>query len=255
MNERKPVLNFFAVSIFPEMFKIFCSFGIFKKALEKKLIGFQAINLRDYTTDKHRTTDDYQYGGGHGMVMKVEPFFRFYDAFVEKYGEKPTVILPTPKGRLFNNELAMELSKKGNLIFFCGRYEGIDERISVLVDYEVSIGDYVLSGGELPAMVMMDAISRFVPGVVGDFRSVQEDSITMGLLDYPHYTRPEEFRGLRVPEVLLSGDHKRVELFRLKESIKLTALRRPDLFLKKDFTKQEKMAILEILRELLDGAQ
>jgi len=251
MNEKKPLLNFLALSIFPEMFEALSKFGIFKKALDKGLIGFRAINLRDYTTDKHRTTDDYQYGGGHGMVMKLEPFFRFYDEFVEKHGEKPTVILPTPKGQLFNNDLALELSKKKNLVFFCGRYEGIDERVNVLVDYEISIGDYVVSGGELPAMVMMDAISRFVPGVVGDFKSVEEDSITMGLLDYPHYTRPEDFRGLKVPKVLLSGDHKKVELFRIKESIKSTALRRPDLFLKKDFTKVEKLAILEVLRELL----
>lgn len=255
MNKKKPLLNFLVLSIFPEMFELFSKFGVFKKALNQGLIGFKAINLRDYTTDKHRTTDDYQYGGGYGMVMKVEPFFRFYDEFVERNGEKPTVILPTPRGQLFNNDLALELSKKKNLVFFCGRYEGIDERVNVLVDYEISIGDYVVSGGELPAMVMIDAISRFVPGVIGNSRSVKEDSITMGLLDYPHYTRPENFRGLRVPEVLLSGDHKKVELFRIKESIKDTVLKRPDLFLKKDFTEVEKLAILEILKELLKDAE
>lgn len=255
MNQNKPALSMFAVSIFPDMFEIFRGFGIFKKALDKGIISFEAIDLRDYTTDKHRTTDDYQYGGGYGMVMKVEPFFKFYDEFVEKYGEKPTVILPTPKGRIFSNELAFELSKKNYLVFFCGRYEGIDERVNVIVDYEISIGDYVVSGGELPAMVMMDAISRFVPGVVGDYRSVQEDSITMGLLDYPHYTRPQEYRGMKVPEVLLNGDHGKVELFRLKESIKSTVLRRPDLFLKKDFTMNEKRAILELIRELLKDAE
>ena len=237
------------VTIFPDMVEVVKKYGVVAKAVENGLVEIRVENLRDYTTDKHRTVDDYPYGGGTGMVMKPEPFFRFYESYVERYG-KPYVILTSPQGRTFNYEIAEELSKKDNIVILCGRYEGIDERVMEIVDDEISIGDYILTGGELPAMVITDAVVRLVPGVV-ERESVERESFHQGLLDHPVYTRPYEFRGKRVPDVLLSGDHERIELWRRKESIKKTIMKRPDLFVKKQLDEMDKLAIIELFKELM----
>jgi len=237
------------VTIFPDMVEVVKKYGVVAKAVENGLVEIRVENLRDYTTDRHRTVDDYPYGGGTGMVMKPEPFFRFYESYVERYG-KPYVILTSPQGRTFNYEIAEELSKKDNIVILCGRYEGIDERVMEIVDDEISIGDYILTGGELPAMVITDAVVRLVPGVV-EKESVERESFHQGLLDHPVYTRPYEFRGKRVPDVLLSGDHERIELWRRKESIKKTIMKRPDLFVKKQLDEMDKLAIIELFKELM----
>ncbi|ACJ74569.1 tRNA (guanine-N1)-methyltransferase [Thermosipho africanus TCF52B] len=241
------------LTIFPEMVEVIKKYGVISRAVQENKIEINIFNLRDFTSDKHRTVDDYPFGGGPGMVMKPEPFFRFYDFYVQAFG-KPHTILTSPQGRTFNNDLVKELSLKENLLIICGRYEGIDERVMELVDDEISIGDYVLTGGELPAMVMIDAISRFVPGVISD-ESVIEESFNTGLLDHPHYTRPREFNGRKVPEVLLEGNHEKIELWRRKMSLKKTIQRRPDLFLKKEFDEVDKIALLELLRELINDVK
>ncbi|PLV55798.1 tRNA (guanosine(37)-N1)-methyltransferase TrmD [Thermotoga sp. SG1] len=238
------------VTIFPEMVEVVKKYGVIARAVERGIVEINVENLRDYTTDRHRTVDDYQYGGGYGMVMKPEPFFRFYENYVEKHG-KPYVILTSPQGRIFNYKIAEELSKKDDIVIFCGRYEGIDERVMSIVDDEISIGDYILTGGELPAMVITDAIVRLVPGVV-ERESVERESFHQGFLDHPVYTRPYEYRGMKVPEVLLSGDHQKVELWRRKESIKKTIMKRPDLFLSKELDELDKLAIIELFRELME---
>ncbi len=241
------------VTIFPQMFKPFLEYGVLGQAIDEGKIEVEVYNLRDFTTDRHRTVDDYPFGGGPGMVMKAEPFFRFYDFYTERYG-KPHVILTSPQGEVFSNEKAMELSKRDNVVILCGRYEGIDERVMEIVDEEISIGDYVLTGGELAAMVIVDATSRFVPGVV-DEESVKKESFMDGLLDHPVYTRPREIRGKKVPEVLLSGDHEKIEVWRRKESLKKTILKRPDLFMKKEsFDRIDKLAMIELVRELIGSA-
>lgn len=241
------------LTIFPEMVEVIKKYGVISRAVQENKIEINIFNLRDFTSDKHRTVDDYPFGGGPGMVMKPEPFFRFYDFYVQAFG-KPHTILTSPQGRTFNNDLVKELSLKENLLIICGRYEGIDERVMELVDDEISIGDYVLTGGELPAMVMIDAISRFVPGVISD-ESVIEESFNTGLLDHPHYTRPREFDGRKVPEVLLEGNHEKIELWRRKMSLKKTMQRRPDLFLKKEFDEVDKRALLELFKELINNVK
>lgn len=246
-------LKISVLTIFPEMVEVIKKYGVISRAVQENKIEINIFNLRDFTSDKHRTVDDYPFGGGPGMVMKPEPFFRFYDFYVQAFG-KPHTILTSPQGRTFNNDLVKELSLKENLLIICGRYEGIDERVMELVDDEISIGDYVLTGGELPAMVMIDAISRFVPGVISD-ESVIEESFNTGLLDHPHYTRPREFNGRKVPEVLLEGNHEKIELWRRKMSLKKTMQRRPDLFLKKEFDEVDKRALLELFRELINSVK
>lgn len=247
-------MRFSVVTIFPEMLESFKKFGVVAQAIAEGIIEVNVYNLRDFTTDKHRVVDDYPFGGGPGMVMKAEPFFKFYDFYLENFGE-PYVVLTSPQGRIFDNGKAMELAKKENLVIFCGRYEGIDERVMDVVDEEISIGDYVLTGGELAAMVIIDATSRFVPGVV-DEESVKRESFMDDLLDHPVYTRPRSVRGKDVPEILLSGDHERIEIWRRKESIKKTILKRPDLFLKKEgFDRIDKLSIIELVRELIENAR
>lgn len=238
------------VTIFPDMVKVVKEYGVIAKAIKEGKLIIDVVNLRDYATDKHRTVDDYPFGGGPGMVMKPEPFFRFYDEYVEKFG-KPYVVLTSPQGKVLNTKTAENLAKKEKLVILCGRYEGIDERVMNLVDEEISIGDYILTGGELPAMVIVDAVSRFVPGVVNE-ESLKRESFHSGLLDYPNYTRPREYRKLKVPEILLSGDHKEIEIWRRKESILRTIIKRPDLFLKKDLDKNDKIAIIKLVRELME---
>jgi tRNA (guanine37-N1)-methyltransferase len=246
-------MRFSVVTIFPEMVETLKKYGVIAQAVADGKLEIEVFNLRDFATDRHRTVDDYPFGGGPGMVMKAEPFFRFYDFYIEKYG-KPYVILTSPQGSVFDNEKAMELSKKENIVIFCGRYEGIDERVMDLVNEEISIGDYVLTGGELAAMVIIDATSRFVPGVV-DEESVEKESFMNNMLDHPVYTRPRKIRGKKVPEVLLSGDHEKIEIWRRKEALKKTILKRPDLFMKKEnFDRIDKIALIELVKELMKNA-
>jgi tRNA (guanine37-N1)-methyltransferase len=221
------------ISIFPEMFEAVTRYGITRVAIESGDISLTLYNPRDYTSDRHRSVDDRPYGGGPGMVMKPEPLAGCIDA-AKKAIQGPVIYL-SPQGRVLDQELAKELSAYGGMILLAGRYEGIDERIvSTRVDMEISIGDYVLAGGELPAMVLVDSIARLLPGVLGNEKSALEDSFSDGLLDCPHFTRPEIFEGHEVPPVLMSGDHEKIRQWRQAQSRARTKLRRPDLFEKQD---------------------
>jgi len=235
------MLNFTVITIFPEMFSSPLSHSILKKAQEKGLISVRLVDLRDYATDRHRITDDYPYGGGQGMVMKPEPLAAAIEDS-KKSRTKPKVILLSPRGRLFDQSEAHRLAQENELVFICGRYEGVDERVKSFVDDELSVGDYTLSGGELAAMTVIDAVTRLIPGVLGNPKSSEEESFSEGLLEFPQYTRPEEFKGMRVPEVLLSGDHERIKRWRREMSLRLTRERRPDLFENAPLTPEEKKA-------------
>lgn len=223
-------MNYHILTLFPEMVLNGLHTSIIGRAAEKGLLSIEAIDIRGYSTDKHRHVDDYPYGGGAGMVMQPMPICDAYDDLCEKIGKKPRVIYMTPQGKVFNQKIAQELAKEEDLVFLCGHYEGIDERALELIatDY-LSIGDYVLTGGELPAMVMIDCISRLIPGVLNNDTSAEFESFHDNLLEYPQYTRPEEYKGLKVPEVLLSGHHKNIDAWRREQSIKRTLERRPDL--------------------------
>ena len=233
------MLNFTVITIFPEMFASPLGHSILKKAQEKGLISVRTVDLRDYATDRHRTTDDSPYGGGQGMVMKPEPLVAAIED-ARKTLANPRVVLLAPQGRLFTQEQAARLAQEKELVLICGRYEGIDERVKGFVDEELSIGDYTLSGGEPAAVVVIDAVTRLIPGVLGNVKSSQEESFADGLLEYPHYTRPEEFRGMKVPEILLSGDHDKVRSWRRQMSLKVTRRRRPDLFHKAPLAAEER---------------
>jgi len=240
------------ITIFPGMFQGPFEESILKRAREKGILKINVHNLRDFTTDKHKTVDDYPYGGGAGMVMKPEPIFTAVEHLLDQSrSEKaPRIILMCPQGEVFNQEKAKELAQEEHLIFLCGHYEGIDERVrDYLVTEEISIGDYVLTGGELPAMVIIDSLARMIPGVVKEEESIQQDSFYTGLLDYPQYTRPAEFRSWPVPEILLSGHHEKVAFWRKKESLRKTWLRRKDLLEKRILSKEEKKMLEEIREE------
>lgn len=227
------------ISLFPDMFTALQS-GITGRALKEGTLQFHFWNPRDFATDKHKSVDDRPYGGGPGMVMMAEPLKAAIAAAKLAAPSPPLVIFLSPQGRIFTQAAAQQLSMHSSIIFLAGRYEGIDERvIQEDIDEEWSIGDYILTGGELAAMVMIDAISRCLPGVVGDAESVSQDSLSTGLLKYPQYTRPESLNGHRVPDVLLSGHHRQIEEWRLKESLGRTWLRRPDLLAEKNLTQQE----------------
>jgi tRNA (guanine37-N1)-methyltransferase len=242
--------KFHAVTIFPEMLKAYLGFSILKRAIQSSLMSVEVHNLRDYTSDRHKTVDDYPYGGGSGMVMKPDPFFSIAEALWPDK-EKRRIILLSPRGRLFNQDTADELYREEKeIVFFCGRYEAIDQRVSDhLVDEEISIGDYILTGGELPALVIIDAVARLIPGVLGDYGSTEEESFSWGLLDYPQYTRPEHYRGMSVPDVLLSGNHAEINRWRKKEAIKITLEKRPDLLGKYVLTDTDKKLLTEIKEE------
>lgn len=255
-------MNFHILTLFPEMVMGGLSTSITGRAMEKGIISVEAVNIRDYSKDKHRHVDDAPYGGGAGMVMQPEPICDAYEDLCARTGRRPRVIYMTPQGRVFTQQIAEELAKEEELVFLCGHYEGIDERALELVatDY-LSIGDYVLTGGELPAMVMIDCISRLVPGVLNNEVSAEVESFHDNLLEYPQYTRPEVFNGLAVPEVLLSGHHKNIEKWRREQSIKRTLERRPDLLKHASLTMKEVKYLdslrqekgdLEILEELMD---
>ncbi|MGQ0572295.1 MAG: tRNA (guanosine(37)-N1)-methyltransferase TrmD [Armatimonadota bacterium] len=217
------------ISIFPEALAAL-EVSILGRARERGLIDIRVWNLRDFTTDRHRQVDDVPYGGGPGMVMKPEPFFAAVEAITPQGEGRPRILLTSPQGRRFDQPYAEELAQEARLMLLCGRYEGVDERVLTgLGGEEISIGDYVLNGGELAAMVIVESAARLVPGVVGDEHSVEVESFTDGLLDYPHYTRPAEFRGIRVPEVLQSGHHEQIRRWRRREQLRRTLARRPDL--------------------------
>ena len=218
--------------------------GIVRRALEAGICTINPVDLREFTHDRHRTTDDRPFGGGAGMVMKPEPLFRALDA-LEAQGPGEVVIL-TPRGRLFHQELAQELARKERIILVCGRYEGIDERVFTRAHLELSIGDYVLSGGEPAAVVVMDAVIRLLPGALGCARSAQEESFSQGLLEHPHYTRPRVFRGMEVPEVLLSGDHQAIARWRRLRSLEITMERRPDLLERASLSREEREHLMRL---------
>ena len=225
-------LRFDIVSIFPGMFESPFADSIIQRAWEEGLLDLRVHDLRDYSLNKHRKVDDTPFGGGVGMVMNVEPIARVIAAIKKEVPETRTILL-SPGGRPFDQEKAWELSRLPSLTLICGRYEGIDERVRLhFVDEEISIGDYVLTGGEIPAMVLVEAISRLVPGVLGDPESVVEESFTDGLLEYPQYTRPRDYQGFKVPEILVSGDHKKIRDWQKAEALKKTARVRPDLLKK-----------------------
>lgn len=218
-------------TLFPEMCETILSESIIGRARKKGLIDISCRNIREYTNDKHRRVDDMPYGGGMGMVMQAEPIYNCYTAVCEELGEKPHTIYMSPKGKVFNQEKAIELSNMENIFIICGHYEGVDQRIlDTIVDEEISIGDYVLTGGELPAVVLADAVSRMCEGVLSDEQCYTDESHFNGLLEYPQYTRPEIWNGIKVPEVLLSGHHKKIEEFRHEQSLKITKKRRPDMY-------------------------
>jgi tRNA (guanine37-N1)-methyltransferase len=242
-------MRFVVISLFPEMFAAITQHGITSRALEKKIYSLNVINPREFTTDNHKTVDDRPYGGGPGMVMLAEPLAKAIQA-AKAQNTKARVIHLSPRGTPLTHEKVMQLSQQKSLILLASRYEGVDERLlESLVDEEISIGDYVLSGGELPAMALIDAIVRQLPGSLGDADSALEDSFVNGLLDCPHYTRPEEYEGKVVPEVLLSGNHAKIREWRLKQSLLLTRAKRPDLLAARSLTKEEARLLKEIEQE------
>lgn len=218
------------LTIFPKMFEAVLGESIIKRAQAKKLIEIKTHNIRDYTLDKHRKVDDKPYGGGPGMVMCAQPIFDAVKAVKAKSKpRKPKIILLSPQGKLLNHNLAKKLCRNKQLILICGHYEGVDERVMKIVDEEISIGDYVLTGGELAAMVLIDCVARFIPKVLGHVDSAKDESFAAGLLEYPQYTRPSRFRGLKAPEVLLTGDHKKIKIWRKEQALKITKKKRPDI--------------------------
>jgi tRNA (guanine37-N1)-methyltransferase len=230
------------LTLFPQMFQGMLSQSIFKRAIDQKLVSVSLHNIRDYTHDKHHTVDDYPYGGGAGMVLKPEPIFEAVES-IERESTAPIILL-TPQGRLFCQKIAEELSRYSHLILICGHYEGVDERvIEHLATDEISIGDYVLSGGEPAAMVVIDAVVRLLPGVLGSAASLLDDSHVAGLLEYPQYTRPTIYRGWPVPEVLLSGNHAQIASWRREQSIQRTLKRRPELLAKTELSSKERNLI------------
>ena len=233
-------MNYHILTLFPEMIENGMNTSITGRAITKGLLSLEAINIRDFAFNKHQKVDDYPYGGGAGMLMQAEPVYLSYESIAERIGRKPRVIFLTPQGKTFNQDMAKEFALEEDLVFLCGHYEGIDERVleEIVTDY-VSIGDYVLTGGELPAMVMMDSISRMVPGVLNNQESGETESFSGNLLEYPQYSRPEEWHGKKVPEVLLSGHHANVDKWRREQSIIRTAKWRPDLLPKADLTNKE----------------
>ena len=233
-------MNYNVLTLCPEMIETGMNTSITGRAITKGLLSLEAINIRDFAFNKHQKVDDYPYGGGAGMLMQAEPVYLSYESIAERIGRKPRVIFLTPQGKTFNQDMAKEFALEEDLVFLCGHYEGIDERVleEIVTDY-VSIGDYVLTGGELPAMVMMDSISRMVPGVLNNQESGETESFSGNLLEYPQYSRPEEWHGKKVPEVLLSGHHANVDKWRREQSIIRTAKWRPDLLPKADLTNKE----------------
>lgn len=246
-------MNYHVLTLFPDMVLNGLNTSIIGRAVEKGTLSIEAINIRDYTKEKHGHVDDAPYGGGAGMVMQAAPVCDAYEALCVRLGKRPRVLYMTPQGRVFDQAMAKELATEEDLVFLCGHYEGIDERaLERIVTDELSVGDYVLTGGELPAMVMIDCISRLVPGVLNNDQSAEIESFHDNLLEYPQYTRPEVYEGQRVPEVLLSGHHKNIEQWRREQSILRTFERRPDLIKKANLTLKEQAFLEELKRDLQD---
>ncbi|MBM7455289.1 tRNA (guanine37-N1)-methyltransferase [Oceanisphaera litoralis] len=244
------------VSLFPEMFRAVSDFGVTGRAVKDGLLTFECWNPRDFTRDKHRTVDDRPYGGGPGMLMMVQPLRDAIAAARQAAGEGVRVIYLSPQGRKLDQQGVTELAKHEKLILVAGRYEGVDERvIQADVDEEWSVGDYVLSGGELPAMVLVDAVARLVPGVLGDMASAEQDSFSEGLLDHPHYTRPEQLAGMAVPKVLLSGNHAEVASWRMQQSLGRTWLRRPELLNNLALTDEQEQLLAQFVRDYREPEQ
>ncbi|SHK12034.1 tRNA (guanosine(37)-N1)-methyltransferase TrmD [Tepidibacter formicigenes] len=241
-------MRFHIMTLFPQVFEGYLNESIIKRAVEKGLIEIYLYNIRDFSKNKHKKVDDYPFGGGAGMVMTPQPIYDTYNYIIDKFNIKdPKVIYLTPKGKVYNQELAQDFSTDEDIILLCGHYEGIDQRIiDLIVTYEISIGDYVLTGGELPALILVDSISRLIPGVLGQEESFMEESFKDNLLEYPHYTRPREFMDQKVPDVLLSGNHKMIDEWRRQKSIEITARKRPDLIKKADLTDKDKKYIEKI---------
>ena len=241
-------MNFHVLTLFPEMIMNGLETSILGRAAAKGIVSFEAVNIRDYTLERHGKVDDYPYGGGAGMVMQAEPIYRAYAALVEKIGKKPRVIYMTPQGQTVNQSIAEDLAKEEDLVFLCGHYEGVDERVLEMIatDY-LSAGDYVLTGGELPAMMMIDCISRLVPGVLNNNVSAEFETFHDNLLEYPQYTRPEVFMGKKVPDILLSGHHANVEKWRREQSIIRTLKNRPELLENAVLSKKEQKFLEELL--------
>ncbi|MEH7074981.1 tRNA (guanosine(37)-N1)-methyltransferase TrmD [Neobacillus drentensis] len=239
------------LTLFPEMFTGVLGQSILQKAAEKSAVNYHVVNFREFADNKHSTVDDYPYGGGAGMVLKPQPIFDAVESLKENAkSTNPRVILLCPQGERYDQRKAEELAKEDHLIFICGHYEGYDERIrEYVVTDEISIGDYVLTGGELGAMVVVDSVVRLLPEVLGNQESHMKDSFSTGLLEHPHYTRPADFRGLKVPEVLISGNHKLIEEWRNKESLRRTLVRRPDLLEKMELTDEQEKLVTEIKKE------
>ena len=233
-------MNFYVMTLFPDMITQGMNTSITGRAIAKGVLNLEAINIRDFAYNKHQKVDDYPYGGGAGMLMQAEPVYLSYESIVKRVGKRPRVVYLTPQGRVFNQKMAREMALEEEIVFLCGHYEGIDERVleEIVTDY-VSIGDYVLTGGELPAMVMMDSISRMVPGVLNNQESGETESFAGNLLEYPQYSRPEEWHGKKVPEVLLSGHHENVAKWRREQAIVRTLKNRPDLLKEADLTNKE----------------
>ncbi|WP_300282377.1 tRNA (guanosine(37)-N1)-methyltransferase TrmD [Peptacetobacter sp.] len=224
-------MRFHIMTLFPEIFNSYMNESIMKRAIEKKIIDFKVYNIRDFSKNKHKKVDDYPFGGGAGMVMTPQPIIDTYKYIVKENNIKsPRVIYLTPKGKVHCQEIAKKMATEEDIILLCGHYEGIDQRvIDMIVTDEISVGDYVLTGGELPALIVIDSISRLIPGVLGQNESFEDESFENNLLEYPQYTRPRVYEGIEVPEVLLSGNHKKIDEWRKEESIKITKERRPDL--------------------------
>ncbi|MBO7364810.1 MAG: tRNA (guanosine(37)-N1)-methyltransferase TrmD [Lachnospiraceae bacterium] len=243
-------MRFYVMTLFPELVEAVTSSSIFGRAVENGIIRVEAVNIRDFSTDKHKHVDDYPYGGGKGMLMKAEPVYRCWASVMERAGQGARVLYMDPAGTPLTQDMARAFAKEESLVFLCGHYEGIDERVlETVVTDRVSIGDYVLTGGELPACVVMDAVARQVPGVLSE-GSAEEESFSDGLLEYPQYTRPETFMGMKVPQVLLSGDHGKVDAWRREQSIRRTYLNRPDLLDSAVLSKKEKKYLDKLKKEI-----
>ena len=249
-------MQFYIMTLFPEMVMNGLNTSIIGRAVAKGLLSIEALNIRDYAFNKHNSVDDYPYGGGAGMLMQAEPVYQCYKAVEEKTGKKTRVVYLSPQGKTFNQTMAEEFAKEEELVFLCGHYEGIDERVleEIVTDY-VSIGDYVLTGGELPAMIMIDAISRLIPGVLHNNISAEFESFQDNLLEYPHYSRPEVWHDKKVPAVLMSGHHANIEKWRREQSVIRTAKNRPDLLEKAELTAKERALAEEIMMQNMDASE
>lgn len=243
------MIKFDVLTIFPDMFEAVLGDSITGRAREKGLLEMNFINIRDFSKDKHKKTDDYPYSGGGGMLMTPQPIYDAYMSVAEKCDEKPHVVFMSPQGKVFDQKKAVELSKKEHIVFLCGHYEGVDQRVlDMIVDEEISIGDFVLTGGEIPAMAVIDSVSRMIPGVLAGESSYQNESHFSGLLEYPQYTHPQEFMGVKIPDILVSGHHKNIEIWKRQQSLLVTKNKRPDMLETAELSKED-IAFLEQFNE------